>query len=66
MTPKRAGLRDKGHIQAARKVLINGAPGGVGAIAARIEKAFGAEVTGVCSIRNVERVRSTRSCIRRS
>jgi NADPH:quinone reductase-like Zn-dependent oxidoreductase len=52
------GLRDKGQLQPGQRALINGAAGGVGTFAVQIAKSLGAHVTGVCSTRNVDMVRS--------
>ena len=52
------GLRDKGHLKPQQKVLINGAAGGIGTFAVQIAKSFGADVTGVCSTKNIDLVRS--------
>ena len=53
-------IRDRGHVQPGQRVLVNGAAGGVGTFAVQIAAALGAEVTGVCSARNTDMVRSAR------
>src|SRR6202022_223272 len=57
-TPALQGIRARGKGQPGQKILINGASGGVGTFAVQIAKSFGADVTGVCSTRNVDLVRS--------
>ena len=53
-----AAVRDQGRVQGGQRILINGASGGVGTYAVQIAKSFGAHVTAVCSLRNVDMVRS--------